>query len=88
MWPGTSPPSPDSPGGRLSIFDRQGNLKARWGGGKHPCAPGDFFAPHGIWVDSHGDLYVTEVTFTGGGNRGVVPLDCHALQKFVRRTSK
>jgi sugar lactone lactonase YvrE len=88
MWPGISAPSADSPGGRVSIFDRHGNLKARWGGGNSPCSPGDFFAPHGIWVDSRGDLYVTEVTFSGGGNRGLVPADCHALQKFVWRTGK
>jgi len=24
------------------------------------------------------------VVYSGGGNRGLVPLDCHALQKFVR----
>src|SRR5262249_26814979 len=28
MWPGTSPPTPDATGGRLSIFDRQGKLQA------------------------------------------------------------
>jgi sugar lactone lactonase YvrE len=83
MWPGTSAPA-DAPGGRLSVFDRQGKLKARWGGGLNPCAPGDFFAPHGICVDSHGDVYVAEVVMSAGGNRGLVPPDCHALQKFVR----
>jgi len=24
------------------------------------------------------------VTYSAGGRRGLVPLDCHALQKFVR----
>lgn len=83
MWPGTKAPSPDSPGGRVSIFDAKGKLKARWGGGKNPCAPGDFFSPHDICVDSHGDIYVGEVTWSAGGSRGMVPADCHALQKFT-----
>jgi DNA-binding beta-propeller fold protein YncE len=85
MWPGTSAPCERATGGRVSIFDKRGTLLARWGGGLNPCAPGDFFAPHGIWVDSRGDIYVAEVTWSAGGNRGVVPKDCHALQKFVRR---
>jgi hypothetical protein len=87
MWPGTKAPSTDSPGGRVSIFDRDGKLKARWGGGKKPCALGDFFAPHDICVDSRGDIYVAEVTWSAGGNRGLVPADCHALQKFTRITT-
>ncbi len=83
MWPGTTAPSPDATGGRLSIFDAAGRLKARWGGGLHPCAAGDFFAPHGIWVDAQGDIYVTEVVWSGGASTGVVPPTCHSLQKFV-----
>jgi DNA-binding beta-propeller fold protein YncE len=86
MWPGTTAPSADAPGGRVSIFDRNGVLTARWGGGRNPCAPGDFFAPHGIWVDGHGDLYVAEVVLSAGANRGLVSPTCHALQKFVRQT--
>lgn len=83
MWPGTCAPSPDAPGGRVSVFDRDGRLLARWGGGLDPCAPGDFFAPHGICCDSRGSVYVAEVVASAGGNRGLVPSDCHALQKFV-----
>jgi DNA-binding beta-propeller fold protein YncE len=84
MWPGTSAPYPGATGGRVSVFDLEGNLLARWGGGEDPCAPGDFFAPHDVWVDSRGDLYVAEVVASAGGNRGLVSLDCHTLQKFVR----
>ena len=84
VWPGTTPPYSDAPGGRVSIFDRHGVLRARWGGGLEPCAPGDFFAPHGICVDSGGDIYVAEVTMSAGGNRGLVSPSCHALQKIVR----
>jgi hypothetical protein len=87
MWPGTTAPSADAPGGRVSIFDRDGRLITHWGGGRNPCAPGDFFAPHGICVDSHGDIYVAEVVMSAGGNRGLVSPDCHPLQKFVRKES-
>jgi DNA-binding beta-propeller fold protein YncE len=82
MWPGTTAPA-DAPGGRVTIFDRQGNVQARWGGGRNPCAAGDFFAPHGICVDSHGDVYVAEVVLSAGGNRGLVSPACHTLQKFT-----
>jgi sugar lactone lactonase YvrE len=85
MWPGTHPPTSNATGGRMSVFNRQGELLARWGGGNNPCSPGDFFAPHDVWVDSHGDVYVGEVTMSAGGNRGLVPSDCHCIQKFIRQ---
>ncbi len=83
MWPGTTAPDPDATGGRVSVFDGAGKVLARWGGGTNPTAPGDFFAPHDICVDSHGDVYVAEVTMSAGGNRGLVSPDCHSLQKFT-----
>lgn len=86
MWPGTSPPTPDAPGGRVSVFNPQGKLLSRWGGGTQPTAPGDFYAPHDICVDAHGDVYVAEVVWSAGGKRGLVAPDCHSLQKFVRRS--
>jgi DNA-binding beta-propeller fold protein YncE len=85
MWPGTTAPFPDAPGGRMSVFDMGCRLQARWGGGRDPCAAGDFFAPHDVCVDSRGSVYVAEVVWSAGGNRGLVPADCHALQKFTRR---
>lgn len=86
MWPGTSAPSPQATGGRLTIFDSQGKVLARWGGGENPTAAGDFFAPHDVCIDAHGDIYVSEVMMSAGGNRGLVSPDCHSLQKFVRQT--
>jgi DNA-binding beta-propeller fold protein YncE len=77
-------PDVNSPGGRMSIFDADGNLLARWGGGENPTEPGDFYAPHDVWVDSRGDLYVGEVTWSAGGDRGLVDANCPSLQKFVR----
>lgn len=84
MWPGTKPPSPDATGGRVSILGPRGKVLARWGGGTDPTAPGDFFAPHDICLDSRGDLYVAEVVMSAGGNRGLVSPDCHTVQKFSR----
>lgn len=69
--------------GRVSIFDSSGALLARFGG-PDPCAPGSFCAPHDICVDSHGDVYVGEVTYTFAVSRGVVPPDCHTFQKFEK----
>ena len=57
---------------RISVFDLDGKLLARWG--EHGEAAGQFADhPHGLWLDSRGDLYVAEVPF----------LD-NRLQKFTR----
>ena len=74
-----------SSGGRISVFDRDGKLQTRWGGGENPCDPADFFAPHDICIDSRGSIYVGEVTYTAGGNRGFVPPECPSLRKFVKK---
>jgi hypothetical protein len=83
-WPGWPDAPVDAIGGRLSIFDSGGQLLARWGGGDSPCAPGDFFAPHDVWVDRFGDIYVSEVVWSAGANKGAVSPQCHTLQKFSR----
>jgi sugar lactone lactonase YvrE len=71
--------------GRVSVLDLQGNVLARWGG-EDGAAPGNFWAPHTICVDSRGDIYVGEVTYTfsGLGKAGQVPEGCHTFQKFAR----
>lgn len=74
---------PHAPHARVSVLTLEGDVKTRFGGAD-PVAPGSFFAPHGIWADSTGDLYVSEVTYSAGGRWGLVPLDCHSLQKFAR----
>ncbi|MCC6456445.1 MAG: hypothetical protein IT328_15930 [Caldilineaceae bacterium] len=51
---------------QVSIYDFDRNLLAQWGGRQPSEKPGEFRAcPHGIWVDSHGDLYVGEVQTNG-----------------------
>jgi DNA-binding beta-propeller fold protein YncE len=52
-------------GPRLSIVDAQGKTVARLGGEAGPgLEAGKFVAPHGLAVDSHGDIYVGEVSYT------------------------
>lgn len=47
-------------GQRISVLNRDGKVLARWG--EKGSNPGQFSdSPHGIWVDSRGDLYVSEV---------------------------
>jgi DNA-binding beta-propeller fold protein YncE len=58
-------------GDRVSILDLQGNVLSRWGH-ERSHEPGLFWGPHGIWTDSHGDLYVCEV------------LEGRRVQKFRR----
>jgi sugar lactone lactonase YvrE len=77
----------DEPG-RVTVLDGRGTVLARLGVETDtwtPCAPGQFTAPHGIAVDSHGDIYVAEVTYTHMGKHGRVPPACHALQKLERQ---
>ncbi len=58
---------------RVSILDSSGDVLARWGCGERVDRPGEFLGcPHGIWTDSRGDLYVSEVQTDG------------RFQKFVR----
>ena len=59
-------------GARVSILDLEGNVLGRWGG-ERSHAPGQFWGPHGIWADSNGDVYVSEV------------LEGARLQKFARK---
>ena len=68
--------------GRCSVHDRDGRVLARWGG-PDATAPGSFAAPHGLAVDSRGDVYVSEVTWTFAASRGHVPPGTHTFQKFA-----
>jgi DNA-binding beta-propeller fold protein YncE len=74
---------PETRASQLSVRDLGGNVLARWGG-PDPCAPGSFASPHGLWVDSRGDIYVGEVTQTALSRGGRWHPGCHSLQKFTR----
>lgn len=59
--------------GQVSIYTMDRELITQWGGCKKSETPGEFLgAPHGIWMDSHNDLYVGEVAVDG------------RIQKFAR----
>jgi len=75
-------PAGDIKSGRVSVYDKNGAVIARWGG-PDPVAAGSFAAPHGIAVDAQHSVYVSEVTWTFAGSRGHVPESCHSFQKFT-----
>ncbi len=77
------PPIGHAPIARVTICDLDGNIQ-RQIGGWNPLLPGNFIVPHGIWVDSRGDMYVGEVVKASGAIDHFHPLTCHAFQKFVR----
>ncbi len=49
-------------GPRVTIFDQGGEVVGRLGRESYGDQPGRFYAPHGIAVDSRGDIYVAEVS--------------------------
>ncbi len=61
-------------GQRVSIMTLDGEVVSQWGSERGSTVPGEFFAcPHGIWLDSQGDIYVGEVQADA------------RLQKFIRQ---
>jgi hypothetical protein len=71
-------------GPRVSILDNSGNLLARFGG-EHPgMGPEEFLGPHGLALDSRGDLYIGEVSIAQWKPyfEGPVPKDVRCLRKF------
>ena len=72
-------------GPRVSIFDTGGNVLARLGDQPYGDEPGRFYAPHGIAVDSSGDIYVAEVSWNEFGRNMDPPREVRSLQKLVRR---
>jgi DNA-binding beta-propeller fold protein YncE len=71
-------------GHRISIYSPAGVLLARFGDAEEGETAGKFIAPHGIAVDSHGDLYVGEVSYTIRGSLMDPPRELRSLCK-VRR---
>lgn len=61
-------------GQRVTIMTLDGEVISQWGSERGSTVPGEFLAcPHGIWLDSHGDIYVGEVQADA------------RLQKFIRQ---
>ncbi len=73
-------------GSRVSIYNTKGELLARLGDQPPGEAPGQFISPHGISIDSHGDIYVGEVSWTNTGQHLDPPRELRSLQKLVRQS--
>ena len=71
-------------GPRVSVLDAKGQRVARFGGQFASEKPGEFIAPHGLVVDSRGDVYVGEVSWTGYGQFLTPPRVMRSFQKFKR----
>jgi len=78
------PPCGHSPIARVTVCDPDGEIAAQVGG-ENPVLPGNFVAPHGIWADKRGDLYVGEVVVNAGAVKRMAPLKPAAFQKFRKR---
>ena len=73
-------------GPRVSIMDINGNTLARLGDLPEGEEPGRFIAPHGVCIDSRGDIYVAEVSWTNTGRHLDPPREVRSLQKLIRQT--
>jgi hypothetical protein len=71
-------------GPRISIYTGKGEMLARLGNRAAGLEPGQFISPHGLAVDSRGDIYVGEVSYTNWGRRGPIPPDLRSLQKLAK----
>ena len=73
-------------GPRISILNNKGELLARIGDIHRGMAPNQFLAPHGLAVDSHGDIYVGEVSYTNWPSISDEPVPRHlrTLRKLIR----
>jgi len=63
---------------RITARERDGSIVAAW---EAPEPDTPYFAPHGIALDSYGDIYVGEVSASNSG--GLAPLH-PSLSKFIR----
>ncbi len=71
-------------GACVSIHDLTGRCLARLGDAHPGEEPGQFIAPHGLTVDSHGDIYVGEVSWSGYGKKQSPPRIVRSFRKLVK----
>ena len=71
-------------GARVNIYTTGQQLLARLGDRFPGSDPGQFVAPHTIAVDSHGDAYVGEVSWTIRGQFMTPPRELRCLSKLRR----
>jgi hypothetical protein len=84
--PTSLPVNADYPniGACVSIHDLSGRRLARLGAPHKGEGPGQFLAPHGLTVDSRGDVYVGEVSYAEYGRKQDPPREVRSFRKLVR----
>jgi hypothetical protein len=78
-------PYKDAPGvgHRVTILDLHGQMRCQFGDPYEGEGPGQFIGPHGVCVDSRGDIYVGEVSYTIRGSHENPLREMRSFQKFV-----
>ena len=71
-------------GACVSIHDMTGCRLARLGDVRPGEEPGQFIAPHGLTVDSQGDIYVGEVSWSAYGSKLDPPRTVRCFRKLVK----
>ena len=71
-------------GPRVTVLSAKGERVSRFGGLFRGEKPGEFTAPHTVVADSHGDVYVGEVSYTSRGSLETPPREIRSVQKFRR----
>ena len=80
MQTNATPTRPANPA-QISIYSRQGQRLARWGD-FDIWKDGNIFAPHGIWGDPHGNIYIGELT--SDSQSGNKPAGYPCIHKLIR----
>jgi DNA-binding beta-propeller fold protein YncE len=71
-------------GACISIYDLKGNRLARLGDRHSGEEPHQFLAPHGMAVDSRGDIYIGEVSWSFKGKTLTPPRELPTFRKLVK----
>ena len=71
-------------GGCVTIHDLTGHRLARLGDVQRGEGPGQFISPHGLAIDSHGDIYVGEVSWAAYGRNLSPPREVRSFRKLIR----
>ena len=73
-------------GPRVTIMDLKGNILSQLSDQSYGDEPGRFYSPHGIAVDSKGDIYVAEVSWSDYGSQMDPPRELRSFQKLIKKS--
>ena len=71
-------------GPRVTIMNKKGEVLARVGRESYGDQSGRFYSPHGLAVDSRGDIYVAEVSWSDYGSKMEPQRELRSMQKLVK----